>query len=150
MLYRETGEPAAPSAAADGKSVKNFKETVKVEKTDQGLGWFVRMGFAPCDRNFVDYYFDSGLTYKGLIPGRDDDSIGVGFGYAQLSNGAQNSVADEGFNPAGAEMVIEATYQCQVTPWFIVQPDIQYILNPGGSTSLSNAFVLGGRCSIVF
>jgi carbohydrate-selective porin OprB len=31
-----------------------------------------------------------------------------------------------------------------------VQPDIQYILNPGGSTSLSNAFVLGGRCAIVF
>jgi porin len=59
-------------------------------------------------------------------------------------------VAEEGLNPAGAEMVLEATYQCQVTPWFIVQPDIQYILNPSGSTSLANAFVIGGRCAIVF
>lgn len=119
-------------------------------KTDEGLGWFSRTGFAPPDRNFVDYYFDSGFTYKGPVPGRDDDTAGVAFGYAQLSSGKQGGIAAGGGTPAGAEMVIEATYQLQVTPCLIVQPDVQYIINPGGATDLPNAFVIGCRASVVF
>jgi len=146
MLVRESGEVAP----AQDKSGKNFKEPVPAAKSDEGLGWFSRMGFAPSDRNFVAYYFDAGFTYKGLVPGRDDDTAGVAFGYAQLSSGAQGGIADNGGTPAGAEMVLEATYQMQVTPCFIVQPDMQYIINPGGATDLQNAFVIGCRASVVF
>jgi carbohydrate-selective porin OprB len=31
-----------------------------------------------------------------------------------------------------------------------VQPDVQYIINPGGATDLQNAFVIGCRASVVF
>ena len=146
MLVRES-EEVAP---AQGKSGKNFKEPVPVAKSDQGLGWFSRMGFAPSDRNYVDYYFDAGLTYKGLVPGRDNDTAGVAFGYAQLSSGAQGGIASDGGTPAGAEMALEVTYQAEITPCFIVQPDVQYIINPGGATDLQNAFVIGCRASVVF
>jgi porin len=47
-------------------------------------------------------------------------------------------------------MVLEATYQCQVTPWCVVQPDIQYIMNPGDTRDLGNAFVIGGRLAVSF
>lgn len=47
-------------------------------------------------------------------------------------------------------MVIELSYQCQVTPWLIVQPDVQYIINPGGTQDLDNALVVGGRASVTF
>ncbi len=146
MLVREPAE-VPPGRSASGK---NFKEAEPVAKSDQGLGWFSRMGFAPSDRNFVDYYFDAGFTYKGLVPGRDDDTAGVAFGYAQLSSGAQGGIAAGGGTPAGAEMVLEFTYQMQVTPCLVVQPDVQYILNPGGATDLENAFVVGARASVVF
>ena len=146
MLVRESAEVAP----AQNKSGKNFKEPVPVAKSDQGLGWFSRMGFAPSDRNFVDYYFDAGFTYKGLVPGRDNDTAGVAFGYAQLSSGAQGGIADGGGTPAGAEMALEVTYQAEITPCFIVQPDVQYIINPGGATDLQNAFVIGCRASVVF
>lgn len=146
MLVRESAE-AAPS---QDKSGKNFKEPVPVVKPDQGLGWFSRMGFTPSDRNFVDYYFDAGFTYKGLVPGRDNDTVGVAFGYAQLSSGAQGGIAGGGGTPAGAEMVLELTYQAEITPCLIVQPDVQYIINPGGATDLQNAFVIGCRASVVF
>jgi porin len=146
MLVRESAEVAP----AQDKSGKNFKEPVPVAKSDQGLGWFSRMGFAPSDRNFVDYYFDAGFTYKGLVPGRDNDTAGVAFGYAQLSSGAQGGIADGGGTPAGAEMALEVTYQAEITPCFIVQPDVQYIINPGGATDLQNAFVIGCRASVVF
>lgn len=145
MLFREPGE-----AECSGKDGKSFKAPVRVSKPDQGLGWFGRVSFAPADRNFISFYFDSGLTYKGLIPTRDDDTVGIGIGYAQLSNGARNSLAADGSNPTGAEMVIELTYQAHLTRWLVIQPDLQYIINPGGATDLSNAFVVGGRASVTF
>jgi len=154
MLYREPGETVGLTidgkSVVDGKSGKSFKAPVTLEKSDQGLCWFGRVGFTPADRNFVNFYFDTGLSYKGLIPTRDNDTVGIGFGYAQLSNGARNGLRDEGASPTGAEMVIEFTYQAEITPWLIVQPDLQYIINPGGATDLNNALVIGGRAAITF
>lgn len=154
MLYREPGEADGLSkdgkSVVDGKGGKNFKGPVTFEKSDQGLGFFGRIAFTSADRNFINFYFDAGLSYKGLIPTRDNDTVGIGFGFAQLSNGARNGLRDEGANPAGAEMVIEFTYQAEITPWLIVQPDIQYIINPGGAGDLNNALVIGGRAAITF
>jgi porin len=48
------------------------------------------------------------------------------------------------------------TYQTQVTPWLLVQPDVQYIINPGGhvlnadSSVRRNALVFGLRSAITF
>jgi len=154
MLFREAGE--APMLGKDGKTsvdpkgTKSFKAPVTAGKTDQGLGWFGRAGLAPADRNFISFYFDTGLSYKGLIPTRDDDTIGIGFGYAQLSNGARSSLESEAISPMGAEMVIEFTYQAQITPWLTIQPDLQYVINPGGANDLNNALVVGGRAAFTF
>lgn len=149
MLFRE---PSAelPRASTKGSPGKDFKAPVAWEKSDQGLGWFGRIAFTKADRNFVNFYFDTGLTYKGLIPTRDSDTTGIAFAYAQLSNGAREGLADEGLTPARAEMVIEFTYQAQITPWLSLQPDIQYIIQPGGSTSYGNAFIIGGRAAVTF
>jgi porin len=154
MLFREPGEAEGLSkdgkSVVDGKGGKSFKAPVTLEKSDQGLGFFGRVAFTPAGRNFINFYFDTGLSYKGLIPTRDNDTVGIGFGYAQLSNGVRNGLRDEGANPTGAEMVIEFTYQAEITPWLIVQPDLQYIINPGGTTDLNNALVIGGRAAITF
>ncbi len=152
MVFREPAKDAKPAAPTGKETVsgKDFKAPVALEKNDQGLGWFGRVSFAPADRNFISFYVDAGVTYKGLIPTRDNDTVGLAFGYAQLSGGAQNSLAGEGSNPAGAEMVLEFTYQAQITPALVVQPDIQYIINPGGTTGLNNALVIGARASIAF
>jgi porin len=150
MLYREgVVEMPAPAGKSEG-AAKSFTAPVEIEKSTEGLGCFTRFAFAPQDRNFVNFYFDTGLTYKGLIPGRSDDTIGVAFAYAQLGNTSRNSLVEEGSVGVGAEMGLEATYQCQVTPRCIVQPDIQYIINPGGIRDLGNAFVIGGRLAFIF
>jgi porin len=158
MLYREPSAevPAESANSKDGKSVadskgsKSFKTPVVLEKSDQGLGVFGRIAFTKEDRNFLNFYFDTGLTYKGLLPTRDDDTLGIAFAYAQLGNTARNSLIDEGSAGVGAEMALEVTYQCQVTPWLVLQPDIQYIINPGGTQDFGNAFVIGGRAAITF
>lgn len=151
MLYREPGEEEslAVSSGKDGKSAAG-RQVSPGEKSDQGLGWFGRMAFGPQDRNFIGFYFDAGFTYKGLIPTRHADTCGVAFACGQLTKGAARSLSDEGWCGVGAEMVLEASYQCQVTPWLIVQPDLQYVITPGGTRDVPNALVIGARASIVF
>ncbi len=46
--------------------------------------------------------------------------------------------------------MIEATYDAQITKWLHLQPDLQYIIRPGGNGDLGNALVLGGRISVTF
>lgn len=106
---------------------------------DGGLALFVRAAGAPGDRNPVDLYVDGGLTYKGLVPGRPDDTAGISFAYARISAAARAFDADAAaFDPGAyrpvrsSEVMVEATYQAQIVPGFTVQPDIQYIRRPGG------------------
>ncbi len=54
--------------------------------------------------------------------------------------------------------MIEATYQAQIAPWWQVQPDVQYVLSPGGGLPDPNhpghrigaALVLGARSVVTF
>ena len=117
---------------------------------DEGLGSFAGIGFTPPNRNVVDFYLNAGLSYKGLLPGREADTCGISCGLASLSNGADGALREEGLTPQDAEMVLEATYQCVLAPCFFVQPDIQYIINPGATTAYAHALVLGARFSVVF
>ncbi|HEY5706513.1 MAG TPA: carbohydrate porin [Terrimicrobiaceae bacterium] len=153
MLYREQGEPgAAASLSKDGKSAvaaTGGKQVVE-KPSNQGLGWFGRIAFEPQDRNFIGFYFDTGLVYTGLIPTRDEDQVGVGFVCAQLTKGARRTLELEGSHGVGAEMVLEVTYKAILTPWLYIQPDAQFIINPGGTRDLGNAFIIGGRVSMNF
>jgi porin len=155
MLYRDPGkaDPVVSSLSKDGKSVASSKASLAgeaEEASDQGLGWFGRIAFGPQDRNFVGFYVESGLVYTGAIPTRDEDQVGIGFVYAQLTNGAQRTLELEGSRGVGAEMVLEFTYQLNLTKWLYVKPNAQFIINPGGTQDLGNAFVIGGRVSVNF
>jgi porin len=58
----------------------------------------------------------------------------------------------------GGETYLEVSYQYQATPWWQLQPDIQYVFNPGGgvanpndpATRVGNELVLGIRTNILF
>ena len=143
---------ASAALGKDGKSASSSKVSEQTEEaaSNQGLAWFGRIAFGPQNRNFVGFYFDTGLVYTGLIPTRDEDQVGVGFVYAQLTKGARRTLELEGSRGVGAEMVLEFTYKAILTPWLYIQPDAQFIINPGATQDLRNAFVLGGRVSINF
>ncbi len=156
MLYRKPANTPGYFGGdrADDKSAligtNGDRVTTGEQKSDQGLSWFGRIAFEPQDRNFIGFYFDAGLTYKGLVPSRNADTLGVAFAYAQLSSGAKQAETDGGSVGVGAEMALEITYQAQITKWLSIQPDLQVIINPGGNQDLNNAVVIGGRVSITF
>jgi porin len=128
----------------------------------QGLSGFVRLAGAPNEQNLVGFYVDGGFTYKGPLPGRDDDTIGIAAAYSRIGNRARALDADfQSFgNPfypiRNEEVVLEVTYQAQVTGWWILQPDLQAVFNPGGrvtnanGTVRPNALVVGLRTVLTF
>jgi porin len=94
---------------------------------EQGVGVFCELGWAPGDRNFVDEYYGAGVVYRGLLPGRDADTLGLGV--ANVRFGRQTFDRDG----LDYETVVEVFYKAQLTEFIVVQPDVQYIANPGGA-----------------
>lgn len=112
---------------------------------------FIRGGGAPGNRNVIGWYLDVGANVTGLFPGRDDDVLGIAFARSTFSESYGDYVATtEGFQLSGAEMVIEATYRAQLTPWWMVQPDFQIIVAPNGDPHCETALVFGLRTAISF
>jgi len=114
------------------------------------ISFFARGGAAPSNTSFVDYYTEGGFNFTGFIPGRDTDVGGVAVGRSHVSDDYSNSQVLQGNPPSSAETVIEATYKAQLAPWWSVQPDVQYIVTPGGVQGSRNATVLGVRTTVAF
>jgi porin len=128
------------------------------------VGVFARVMGAPSDRNLISFSADAGVSLKGPFTGRDSDTVGLGYGFAQVSNVAaaldRDTVAFSGTpSPVrSSESFVELTYQYQVAPWWQVQPDIQYTFLPGGGIAdpnnpgkrIGNELVLGARTTITF
>jgi len=117
---------------------------------------FFRGGNALGDRSIFNYYCDGGITFNGLIPSRPNDLFGVATAYGNIGSGERGFVEDENSDDGtnlpvpDFEQNIELTYLAQISQWWTVQPDLQVIIHPGGSTAISNAVVVGCRTVINF
>ena len=130
----------------------------------RSIGIFVRPEGAPGDRNLIDFSIDAGVTLQAPFAGRDKDTLGIAYSYAKIGNAASGFDRDKAFFTGtsypvrSGESVIELTYQAQITPWWQLQPDFQYIIDPGGgiqnplvpSRSIGDEAVFGLRTVITF
>jgi porin len=133
-----------------------WKENSDDKESNQGFGVFGRAGYEPSDRNFLGFYAECGCTSTGLLPGRDDDVCGLGCAYGRVGSDTRGFVEDDNFfNATGSavpdhEMVIEAEYQINVRPGLVVQPGVQFIVHPGGSSATKDATIVSLRTIIDF
>lgn len=111
----------------------------------QGLAGFVRFGAASEKVNIADWTGSVGLRYHGLIDGRDDDIAGL----AITVNHAGDSYRQANSSQR-QEVDVEATYRAQITPYFAVQPTLQFIDNPSMDSTIKNAWILGSRFEVEF
>ena len=170
-LGRSLADPSSNGiAAAHGSNFGAYFVLDKMlwrraDTASQGLAAFLRIGYAPPDRNLISLEIDAGLTFKGLLPGRELDILGVGTSFGRIGyarhldqdevqfTGIQRPVRDY-------EAVVEITYEARIAPWFLLQPDLQLVFRPGGYTSapppapigqpIPNALVIGIRSGITF
>ncbi len=135
------------------------------EEADRTFNLFARaMGTPEVDRNLIDFSLNFGFNFHEPILHRDDDSVGFGLGYAHVSSRASGLDGDvqtftATYNPPRhSETFLELTYLYAVTPWMQLQPDIQYVFNPGAGLANPNGsgqkigdeLVIGVRTNILF
>jgi porin len=120
---------------------------------------FLRGGVSPSDRNLVAWYVDGGIGFNGIVPTRPDDTLTFGVAYSSVSGDASDldrdmAAAGSAAHPIrSAEAVFEFSYIVKIAPWWTFQPDVQYIINPGGNSpdpsdparAIENTIVIGAR-----
>lgn len=111
-----------------------------------GLNIFARFGVANGDVNKFDYAWSAGAVYTGLFTGREKGQLGLGVEGAHTSNKYRKSIG----TADASTTAFELTYSDNLTPWLAVQPDVQYIVNPGADPMLKNALVAGARFTAKF
>ena len=140
------------------------------EDPNRSLSAFGRvLGSPQADRSFLTFSANLGLVYRDPVANRPDDSLALGMGYAKVSNrvgqadqdaaAVGQAVDPTAYGPVRRdETYVEATYQYQLRPWWQVQPDIQYVFNPGGGVAdpnqpqqrVKNEAVFGVRTNVLF
>jgi porin len=112
---------------------------------DSGLeiNGFIRYGIANDTLNPLRSYLGAGAVLTGLIESRPDDQFGIAVASARVGDAYATQFATGGLD--SRETSIELTYSTQMTDWLRLQPDLQYVINPGLDRDLDNALVLGLR-----
>ena len=59
-------------------------------------------------------------------------------------------MARSGVSVGAWEIVLELTWLLRLYPWLQLQPDLQVVHQPGGSTDLGRAVVVGTRAVFSF
>lgn len=135
-------EPLAGSgkeeAASDEEQPPEEDPEPEEHEDPQGLGLFCQYGWAPKDRNLAHQYFGSGVVYRGLLPGRDEDFLGLGVAHVIFSDLLPDQTS---------ETAVELFYKAQLSPWVVVQPDLQYLARPDGQHR--DAFAVGLRFELM-
>ena len=136
------------------------------DNANRSLNVFFRPMLTPYqDRNLVSASINAGLGLHAPLPGRDNDTFGVEMGTAWASSGASNFDRQMQFSQPSiytplrsSETFFEASYQFQALPSWVIQPDVQYFINPGMGIAnpyapaqrIKNEFVVGMRTNLNF
>ena len=111
---------------------------------------FLRFGQAQDRFNTFDSYVGAGTSLTGFWSGRPDDAIGLGIATAFTGDNYEDAEALAGSSADSQETNLELTYRAPITDWLTLQPDIQYIINPGVDPELDNALVFLLRFELSF
>jgi porin len=108
------------------------------------------------DRSTMPFFFDAGILARGIFPDRPIDVAGFGIIYGHFSSdlrAAQRLAQslDPSVGVKQEETVLEWNYTFRFNnSAFFIEPDLQYIIRPGGTGDIPNAFVVGAQVGINF
>lgn len=89
-----------------------------------------------------------GLHAKGVFASRPDDILGLAWTRAGTSSQFRQATRIGGDLPTHSETAWELTYRAQLTPWLAIQPNAQWVRNPGGLVGPNDAKLIGVRLDL--
>jgi porin len=118
---------------------------------DRGIGVFFRFGASDGVANPVKYAYNVGIGGKGVVPGRPNDSFGVGWARTQLSGNFLPFLRERLDLGLSKEDAVEMYYNASITKWLGATLDLQIInsflnktLDSSGRLTDMNTAVVGG------
>ena len=112
----------------------------------QGLKLFAQISMASGNQNLLDLYNSAGFTYQGLLPQRDQDVLFFGMVNSFINQELQEVTGAMESNRA----IVEMNYTLTLGNYLTLQPNLQYIVNPGADPTLENALLGMLRFSIKY
>ena len=106
--------------------------------------------------NQMPFFCSGGTLIRGLIPGRPTDTLGFNVIYGKFSDdlAAAQQLAQVVTPTVGVqeyELDLEWAYRIRIRDGaMFFQPDVQYIVNPGGAHQYANALVVGAQAGVNF
>lgn len=112
----------------------------------RGLVPFAAVTGAPAtDINLVPFFVNGGLVVQGPWAARPDDALLFGLVFGRFSSALDSPPGESAMT---YEMVLEWSYVIQLTPWLQLQPDLQYVIRPGGTGTIPDALVVGAQLAL--
>ena len=125
---------------------------------NHGIGLFFGFGASDGNPNPIQYSFITGIGGKGVVPGRPDDTFGLGIARTQFSGAFVPFLRQQLNLGLQHEDAIEMYYHAALTQWLNLTADLQ-IINPGLKkarnavgqlTNIDTAVVTGARLRVRF
>ena len=111
----------------------------------RGLSCFARLGTASDAVDRLGLSVGGGLLYRGPWARRPNDALGLGAFHARNGSPFLRASREEGDALGRSETVVELLYRLEAGDALVLEPDLQWILNPGTDPSLDHALVFGLR-----
>ncbi|MFX3658239.1 MAG: carbohydrate porin [bacterium] len=126
-----------PSAAAPtprrarGNGGVYLRGETPVGGADSGITVFGRLGVADGRFNVFSSFLGAGVTVDGARFGRPRDRFGAAVAWAEASSRFQTHGFADGAEPDDREVALEITYRLHLSDRIALQPDLQYVIDPG-------------------
>jgi porin len=104
----------------------------------------------------MPFFSTAGVVVRGIFPSRPTDVGGLGVVYGHFSGDLEDSQrrarrSDPAVGVQRYEIALELTYRLRFRgDALFVQPDLQYIIRPGGTGRIADALVAGFQAAINF
>jgi porin len=130
-----------PNTVSDTWAVYyNFDQYVWSPKGDptRGIGVFFRFGASDGVANPIKYAYNVGIGGKGIVPGRPEDTFGIGWSRVEFSDSFVPFLRQQLALGLDREDAVEMYYNASITHWLNASLDLQ-IINPGLNKTLDSS-----------
>lgn len=135
------GKAIGPYATLSQQLWKQSNLSNKPKFTPGELGVFIQTSYVNQELLNIKSYIGGGVTYFNMWKKFYADALSIGAATVFFTK------APNTFYPKRFETSLEITYSLFFVPWIQVQPDLQWIIHPGGA-GLKNALVATLRMSV--
>ncbi len=144
-----TGDPAKRKAQGAYVLLERALTGADGEDAVRRTTAFARLGVSDGDTTPFQGGWQAGIKVDRVFASRPDSAFSIGVNQAYLTQKHRANAADEGQDLGDTESAIEVTYADTVGP-LTLQPDLQYVIRPGGDRAMKNAVVAILRVGVEF